>query len=96
MIGSSSNCALAGSETRAAVFCPSAVESFSVEERVSACTICRGIHAPLRDGGLGLTLQVLERRAMQRCAQERMDWIRRIDLGDFEHKNVLVIDERVK
>jgi hypothetical protein len=61
--------------------------------RVSASTICRGIHAPLRDGGLGLTLQVLERRAMQRCAQERMDWIRRINLGDFEHKNVLVIDE---
>ena len=42
---------------------------------VSVSTICLNKHVPVRDGGLGLTLQVLERRAMQRCTVHKRVWI---------------------
>ena len=61
--------------------------------RVSQATICRAINTPVSRGGLGMSLKVLEHRAMQRDYEERMAWQNRRDLGDFDHKNVLVIDE---
>jgi len=61
--------------------------------KVSRSTICRAIHLSEQDGGLGLSLQVLEKRALQRSARDRANWHDRINAGDFDHKNVIVIDE---
>jgi hypothetical protein len=61
--------------------------------KVSIASICRAIHLPVKQGGLGLSLQKLEKRAMQRNMKERMEWIDRMNRGDFDHKNVLVLDE---
>ena len=61
--------------------------------RVSKSTICRAINTPVARGGLGMSLKKLEQRAMQRNYDERLAWEKRRDLGDFDHKNVLVIDE---
>ena len=61
--------------------------------RVSTSTICRAINTPVVRGGLGMSLQKLEHRALQRRYEERMRFISFRDLGDFDHKNVLVLDE---
>ena len=60
---------------------------------VSRSTICRAIHTPVKKGGLGLSLKTLEKRAMQQNIQERTRWLKRLELGDFKHENVLVLDE---
>jgi transposase len=57
--------------------------------KVSTASICRAIHLPVKQGGLGLSLQKLEKRAMQRNMKERMEWIDRINRGDFDHKTFL-------
>ena len=61
--------------------------------KVSVSTICRAIHEPISRGGLGLSLHTLERRAMQRSSEERMQWLDRISWGDFDHRNVIIVDE---
>jgi transposase len=61
--------------------------------RVSVSTICRAIHEPISRGGLGLSLHTLERRAMQRSSEERMQWRDRISWGDFDHRSVIIVDE---
>ena len=61
--------------------------------RVSQSTICRAINTPVHRGGLGMSLKTLEHRAMQRNQVDRLAWTERLNLGDFDHSNVLVIDE---
>jgi hypothetical protein len=59
--------------------------------KVSRSCICRAIHLPEQDGGLGLSLQVLEKRTLQRNTLDHENWHNRINTGDFDHKNVIVI-----
>ena len=65
------------------------------EYKISASrsSICRAIHEPVSRGGLGLSLLVLETRALQQDHVERCRFQERLKRGDFEHKNVIVIDE---
>jgi len=60
---------------------------------VGKSAICRAIHAPTSHGGLGYSLLVMETRAVQQDFAERARFRRRMEMGDFDHKNCVVIDE---
>ena len=61
--------------------------------KVIRSTICRSIHLPEQDGDLGLSLQVLEKRTLKHSEWDHHNWHDRINTGDFDYKNVIVIDE---
>ena len=60
---------------------------------VSCSTICRTIHKPVLLGGLGYSLQVLEVHARQRVYFERLEFLQRMRLWNFEPHMILNIDE---
>ncbi len=61
--------------------------------KVIRSTICRSIHLPEQDGDLGLSLQVLEKRTLKHSEWDHHNCHDRINTGDFDYKNVIVIDE---
>jgi len=61
--------------------------------RASRSTICRAIHEPISHGGLGMSLLVMESRAIQQDGAERARFRARMARGDFDHRNCIVIDE---
>ena len=58
--------------------------------------ISRAIHTPVHEGGLGLSLKKLERRASQRSFRDRLRFLRRVRTGDIRPQQVICIDETHK
>ena len=62
----------------------------------SLSTITRVIHGRVADGNLGMTLQVMQAQASQRCRLERLDFLTRIQDSAFPGRQVIAIDESHK
>lgn len=58
--------------------------------------ICQMVHAPVDEGGLGYSTLVLQRKAMQKCYRERLNFLQSLRSGLFQHKNMIWIDESYK
>ena len=60
--------------------------------RMSVSQICRSLHCP-PPRGLGYSLQVLERRAIQKDYAERAKFLKSIESGFFPAQQMIFVDE---